>query len=152
MWLAKNTEIEVTNLGNGKTKFMSSTQGNGRDNPRDPKALTVQQKNRAVTLEFKDFDELKVTLGATAGKHARYFMYVFRPSLICAKTVGKVDGSEDEVVKVDPSKATTLPPTTSKPPAKDCLMTVPVVNYCVPKAWKFGDEGRDAPEAEGWAG
>lgn len=140
MWLTKNTEIQVSTVGSGKTKFMSSVKGSGSDNPKDPLALTVQQKNRAVTVEFKDFSELKVTLGCTPGRHARYFMFVIRPTLLCAKTVGSVDKGGDEVVTVT---TTTGAPTAAPAPAgkevakKDCLATIPLINFCVPKAWAF---------------
>lgn len=139
VWLTKNTEIQVTELPDGKTKFMSSEAGNGGDNPKDPLALTMQQKNRAVTIEFKDFDELKVTLGCTNGRYARYFMFVARPSLLCAQTVGPVDAGEDEVEVVG---TTTAAPngrggTTSSAPERDCWFTVPLINFCAPKAWKF---------------
>eukprot|EP00411_Alexandrium_monilatum_P047522 CAMPEP_0175461424 /NCGR_PEP_ID=MMETSP0095-20121207/68153_1 /TAXON_ID=311494 /ORGANISM="Alexandrium monilatum, Strain CCMP3105" /LENGTH=224 /DNA_ID=CAMNT_0016762477 /DNA_START=53 /DNA_END=728 /DNA_ORIENTATION=- len=122
-------------------KFMSSMPGSGSDNPRDPLALTVQQKNRAVTIEFDDFSELNVTLGCTSGRYARYFMFVARPSLLCARTVGG-SKADTEVITVE---TTTVAPsdirgaTTAAPEEDDCLVQVPVIKFCIfKKAWKFG--------------
>lgn len=133
VWLTKNTEVEVTELATGEKQFMSSQHGSGVDNPKDPLALTVQQKNRAVTMEFENFSELHITMGATAGSYARYFMYVARPSLLCAQTVDPADNGEDEPVTVE---ETTPAPTTvvsTTPEPQNCLFMVPIINFCVPK-------------------
>jgi len=143
VWLTKNTEIQVTDLPGGYKKFMSSQPGSGADNPKDPLALTVQQKNRAVTVEFQDFSELKVIFGNTAGQYARYYMFVARPSLICARTTdaasGMDHGMDGQLVALEhttpPPGAATPPPAFT--PAPKCWFTVPVVNYCVPEAWCF---------------
>mmetsp|Transcript_51177 Transcript_51177/g.118951 ORF Transcript_51177/g.118951 Transcript_51177/m.118951 type:complete len:350 (+) Transcript_51177:71-1120(+) len=136
VWLTKNSELQQIHE-NGKTKFMSSTMGNGRDNPKDPTALTVQQKNRAVTLEFENFQELNITLGCTPGNYARYFMFVARPSLLCAQTVGSAENGEDKAIsQVDTTVAPTVAPTTLAPipDSQNCLFTI--VTWCFPKFWE----------------
>jgi len=125
LWLTKNTEIVQTEV-DGKTRFTSSQPGSGADNPKDPTALTVQQKNRAVSLEYKDFAELKFTMGCGTGRYARYFMFVLRPSLVCATTMGDVAAGEDDVISVI---ETTLAPSTAvttAAPEKDYWFIVPL--------------------------
>jgi hypothetical protein len=84
-YLSNETEVNVTTDGD-LTVFTATTEGTGDDNPSDPTVLTVQQKNRAVTLEFEDTKSIDFEIGATAGATGRVFSFVFRPSLLCAKT------------------------------------------------------------------
>merc|ERR1712194_821926 len=73
-------------------QFTASTEGTGADNPSDPTELTIQQKDRAVTVEFADAKVIEFEIGASAGMTGRVFSFVFRPSLLCAKTK-MTDGS-----------------------------------------------------------
>lgn len=98
-FLTNQTEVNVTNESKGVTAFSSSARGDGSDNPNSPTSLTVEQKHRAVTIEFQDSEEVKVTLGCTAGKHQTYFIFAAVPSLLCATTIGPVaDKGEDAAV------------------------------------------------------
>merc|ERR1712176_1480592 len=64
----------------------ATTEGTGEDNPKDPTELTEQQKDRAVTVEFENVKHFDFEIGASKGKTDRVFSFVFRPSLLCAKT------------------------------------------------------------------
>lgn len=90
--LAKNTEVERVQHLDGSTTFQATTKGTFQDNPVDPLLLTQQQKNRAVTLTYKDAAEVSVVIGSSGGgtSPARAFQFVAHPVLECAKTVGKV--------------------------------------------------------------
>lgn len=77
---------DVIKLGGGFTGFYATLEGTGDDNPSDPLLLTKQQKDRAVTIEFADVTKFDFEIGASPGKTARVFSFVFRPSLLCAKT------------------------------------------------------------------
>uniref|UniRef100_A0A7S4W516 PDZ domain-containing protein n=1 Tax=Alexandrium monilatum TaxID=311494 RepID=A0A7S4W516_9DINO len=85
--LTKETEVKVSELGNGHTKFEASTFGTGDDNPTDPLALTQQQKNRAITVLYDNAREVEFRIGAGAGSGPRFFTFVSRPSLFCAVTL-----------------------------------------------------------------
>mmetsp|Transcript_87202 Transcript_87202/g.241831 ORF Transcript_87202/g.241831 Transcript_87202/m.241831 type:complete len:351 (-) Transcript_87202:70-1122(-) len=115
-FLTSHTEIEVTPEGD-EIKFLSSTRGDGSDNPESPVSLTPQQRNRAVTIEFLDFEEINVTLGCTAGKHSTYFIFAAMPSLLCAQVVGPMADTEDAVMSFkNPSSVvhTIATPSTTK--------------------------------------
>lgn len=49
-YMTETSELAVSDLGDGRYQYRSTTHGTGRDNPRDPEELTEQQKNRATTL------------------------------------------------------------------------------------------------------
>uniref|UniRef100_A0A7S4SQ79 Uncharacterized protein n=1 Tax=Alexandrium monilatum TaxID=311494 RepID=A0A7S4SQ79_9DINO len=85
--LTDNTEVKVSELDDGATKFEASTFGDGHDNPTDPMFLTHQQKNRAVTAFYRNVKEVSFRIGAGAGVGPRFFTFVGRPSLLCAVTV-----------------------------------------------------------------
>jgi len=84
-YLSNETEVVVAE-GDNYTSFTATKEGTGADNPSDPTELTVEQKNRAVTIEFEDTAAFNFEVGASAGKTGRVFSFVFRPSLLCAKT------------------------------------------------------------------
>jgi len=70
----------------GATKFEATAEGTGDDNPEIPYELTPLQKNKVVSLEFKDQNEVIFELGASPGQTARVFQFVVRPILRCAYT------------------------------------------------------------------
>lgn len=84
-YISNETEVDVK-VRDNFTWFTATTEGTGEDNPSDPTELTVQQKNRAVTVEFQDTDSFTFEVGASPGMTGRVFSFVFRPSLLCAKT------------------------------------------------------------------
>mmetsp|Transcript_45366 Transcript_45366/g.96943 ORF Transcript_45366/g.96943 Transcript_45366/m.96943 type:complete len:388 (-) Transcript_45366:55-1218(-) len=112
------SELKETRFGPGHSQFNASTEGSGSDNPDDPSILTAQQKNRAVTFEFDNFHQAKVTIGSSAGNLPRWFLFVSRPSLLCATLKGAPD-ADNVVVEHGKSHtsqkpATTLQATTTK--------------------------------------
>lgn len=112
-YVTNETEINVTTEGDF-TVFTATKEGTGEDNPKTPTELTVQQKNRAVTLEFEDLTEFKFAVGVTPGKTGRVFSFVFRPSLLCAKTkIGSdlfpATGADAPLVPVEGGAQTQFP-------------------------------------------
>lgn len=91
----EGTEVKQVQNSDGTTTFRASTEGSFVDNPVDPLLLTQQQKNRAVTLSFKDTEEISLILGSTAGNSSffRGFTFVGQPALRCAKTLPEKDRS-----------------------------------------------------------
>lgn len=86
VWLSNETELTQTDNDDGSSTFTATVEGSGTDNPTNPLALTPLQKNRAVTFEFEDLDEVPFTFGASSGHTTRVFMFAIRPSLLCAYT------------------------------------------------------------------
>jgi len=84
--LTEHSELTRTNTSDGSMTFTASKEGNGDDGPEDPLMLTIQQKNRALTLEWANFTEFDLEFGCSDGWHTRYFTFVARPSLWCAQT------------------------------------------------------------------
>jgi len=85
-YVTNETELEITPEPDGSTKFTATVEGTGDDNPTNPVELTVQQKNRAVSFEIEDADEVVLEVGATDGSAARVFQFVVKPILRCAYT------------------------------------------------------------------
>jgi len=85
--LTTTTEVVRHVLPGGKTVFKASTYGTVDDNPSDPEFMTQRQKDRAVSLLFSNFQESTITLGSTKGSAPSFFLFVARPSLLCAVTV-----------------------------------------------------------------
>lgn len=112
--------------------YTAETDGTGSDNPTDPLLLTVEQKQKAVTILYEDTSEFEIEVGSTGhirGNSPRGFIFVFRPSLKCSKTA---DG-EVEVVTVDKktttSTTTTTPTTTTE---KKCeTFKIPIIDMCM---------------------
>lgn len=140
-FLTKNTLLEVSEGDDGYVAFKATANGNSADNPQDPLFLTTEQKNKAVTVRYKDVDKFEVELGSEgyAGNY-RGFIFVLRPSLLCAKTS---DGEDPQVVTETLGTTTTptavgvveVEETTTKRKEKRCLFTVPIINWCIPKFW-----------------
>jgi len=99
------SEVVETLLPDGRVQFKGSKPGTAGDNPANPSILTNEQKNRAVTFEFIDFTEMEVTFGTLAGTGGRTFLFVGRPSLLCAATQGT--GDEDNQVVTVPAPTLT---------------------------------------------
>jgi len=129
--------VNITkNEAEGSVTFAATKDGTGADNPQDPLALSTEQKHKAVTVQYLDTDSVEAEVGSTGhlvGTTPRGFIFVFRPSLLCAKTT---DGS----VKIDDTDlatttVTTTVTTTTVGETKNCLFTVPFINWCFPKFW-----------------
>lgn len=120
----------------GFYKFMAEEVGDHTDNPSDPLLLTVSQKSKAVTATYTETSKFVVEMGSTGNNTAgnRGYIFVFRPSLKCAKTVG--GGDDPGVDEKTPETPTTTPPVDpEEPEERNCLFIVPFFNWCFPKFW-----------------
>merc|ERR1712129_586994 len=100
--------VDVSEGTDGYVTFKATKEGTGVDNPQNPLMLTTEQKNKAVTVRYINTGNFEAELGSTGeGGNYRGFFFVFRPSLLCAKTT---DGKDPDIV---PSDTTTTPTTTS---------------------------------------
>jgi hypothetical protein len=63
--LTDNTELTEEDLGGGRMKYCSSTEGVGSDNPLSPVGLTDQQRARSISMIFADSDHfvMEYTVG-----------------------------------------------------------------------------------------
>jgi len=77
-----NTEVEVMTSA-GKTRFSSTTFGTIQDNPKNPLALTLQQKARSVTFKFPAAQSFDMTFTAAKGFSGRNFMFTGPSLLVC---------------------------------------------------------------------
>merc|ERR1719362_1700263 len=82
------TEIREEDAVDGRTRFSATIPGSAADNPKDPNLLTVQQRNRVVTLTFTDTTGMEATLGCSTGLTDCDFMFAIEPSLLCSKVPG----------------------------------------------------------------
>lgn len=64
-YLTDATEITETVLVDGRSQYVSSTHGIIEDNPKNPRALTEQQKNRAVTFLYTKFSSFEATFASS---------------------------------------------------------------------------------------
>jgi len=87
-YVYKDTQIKVTDDGEGKTKFSASKVGTGADNPEESEALEPVAKSKGVTLSYLQRSSADFTIGAEGGGDAdlRGFLFTLRPSMLCAKT------------------------------------------------------------------
>merc|ERR1711933_440593 len=81
--LTNTTEIAIQTLLHG-VKFTATAPGNATDNPNDPTALTGVQRNRAVTVFYKEKDTFKITFQVLTAALPRIFFLDGQPSLFCA--------------------------------------------------------------------
>jgi len=65
-YLSDATEIKESVLKDGRVQFKSSTHGIIEDNPKDPKGLTDQQANRAVTFLYTDTSSFEATFASSS--------------------------------------------------------------------------------------
>lgn len=137
--LAKSTLIKkIENSTDGSITYKATKEGGPENNPDDPLKLTVEQKQLAVTIKYKDTDKFSAVLGSLgAGKKSwRGFIFVFRPTLKCAR----VDGNDPGIIETGPTTTTTQPTTTTVATTttekkKNCLFIVPYFEWCFPKFW-----------------
>jgi hypothetical protein len=132
----KGSFVDISEGTDGYVTFKATVAGTGSDNPKDPLLLTTKQKHKAVTVRYLNTGSFEAELGSTTGGEGgwRGFLFVFRPSLLCAKTA---DGEEDPVIeeeKKPTTTTTTLPETTTTTvEEKKCWFTIPIINFCFPK-------------------
>jgi len=139
-FLTQNPLVIASEGDDGYITFKATKNGNSDDNPQDPLFLTVEQKNKAVTIRYHDVDKFEVELGSEgyvgAGRPYRGFIFVFRPSLLCSKTS---DGQDPTIVPGKPETTTSVvvdeETTTTTVQERNCLFIIPIVNWCFPKFW-----------------
>jgi hypothetical protein len=103
-YLADNTElveVESPNLTTtfGGTVWISSTPGNGADNPTNPMHLTLQQAKRTVTLAFDNVSSIDTLYGLTenSGCIGRNLMFSFKTSLVPPDCETCVEGNDGDL-------------------------------------------------------
>jgi len=111
--LMSHTEIREEEITDGLTRFSASTLGTAVDNPLDATLLTVQQRNRAISLTFTETFGVEATLGCSAGSTDCDFLFLAEPSLLCTLTVGGGDGDNIPVHEAKTTTTTTLTSTTT---------------------------------------
>jgi len=62
-----DTELDIKEDSQGRTIFRSTVYGTGRDNPSDPHNMTPQQRSRAITFQYTDASEFKITYDLSPG-------------------------------------------------------------------------------------
>jgi len=82
-FVSEETELQISEAGDGRTNFSATTYGVGGDNPKDPLNLTAVQSNRAVTFLFKKTSKFAVTfnVGSANFPHGRHFLFAGRSSV-----------------------------------------------------------------------
>jgi hypothetical protein len=93
-YVEEDTEVNVTKMEDGSTRFGATKQGWGKDNPTESEALETNMKNKAVTLSYLDRASAEFEIGASEGEIFRGFNFVLRPSIVCAKTI--INGKEED--------------------------------------------------------
>lgn len=117
-------------------KFLATSVGTADDNPSDPLLLTVKQKQKAVTVKYFDTHKFEVQFGSDgANDQHRWFQFVLRPSLLCAKTQDGGDVDLHESPTTTKTTTTAAITSTAEGEKRNCLFVVPVVNWCFPKFW-----------------
>lgn len=64
-FLTERSLVEVTELGAGKYQYASSRRGTGKDNPKDPMAMTQRQKDMSVSFLFHNRTGFDATFKVT---------------------------------------------------------------------------------------
>jgi hypothetical protein len=80
-WLMATSELVTTTNDEGLT-FTSTVAGVNGDNPTSPENLSLEQRDRAVTVQFDGVDEYVITFSAIGeGNGGRNFMFAGHSSL-----------------------------------------------------------------------
>jgi len=132
-YVEEDTEVNVTKMEDGVSRFGATKKGTGDDNPKESEALAPLMKNKAVTLSYLNREHAEFTIGAEEGKTFRGFSFVLRPSLVCAKT--KINGKEE-----DPGAPGIKPPLMDgSTPATG--MAVPNIQVVIPEVLQKASNG-----------
>lgn len=148
--VTQNTLVKASEEGDGSVTFTATIPGGAIDNPKDAFLLTSEQKNKAVTLEFRDASEFQIELGSKDivdfhQRTHRAFRFVPQPTLLCAKTQGddttggiKVDSEPtDTTTTAMTFKTSTVGPMTSTVgPQSGSTVTSTMVSGTVTQAEK----------------
>jgi len=126
---------------NGLTRFSATTAGTTVDNPKDPNLLTIQQRNRVVTLTFTDTSGMEATLGCSVGSTDCDFMFAVEPSLLCSKLPGGGSGKPPVVVTATTTTSTATTTTVTQG-EQFCVIQIEAFNLyliCYPENqwWMF---------------
>jgi len=133
-FLTENSQIKVGKGDDGYVTFNATRPGTASDNPKNPLELSIEQKDKAVTIKYTDVHMFDVEFGAAGENHQhRWFNFVLRPSLLCARTVGP--GPTPVVTGGPTATTTTVEPPTTTTEERKCLFVIPIINFCIPKFW-----------------
>lgn len=64
-FLTERSLVEVTQLGDTSYQYMSTRRGTGKDNPKDPMAMTQRQRDMSVSFLFHNKTGFEATFGVT---------------------------------------------------------------------------------------
>jgi len=121
-----HTEIQEEEIIDGLTRFSATTVGTVADNPRDASLLTVQQRNRAISMTFTETFGVEATLGCSAGITDCDFLFLAEPSLLCAMTLGG-DGDDTPVHETKTTTRTTTTMTSTSAKIQYCVIDIDVL-------------------------
>lgn len=65
-FLTERSLVEVTELGGDSYQYKSSRRGTGKDNPKDPMAMTQRQRDMSVSFLFHNKTSFEATFAVTA--------------------------------------------------------------------------------------
>merc|ERR1712008_161223 len=114
MTVMSHSEVKCTKDGD-LTRFAGTCPGTEQDEPANPAALTLMQKNRAVTLGYNRAQMAELTFGTTAASDSdSRFLFVAKPALLCAALGVNPEADNIPVISGLPTQTTTTPrsPTT----------------------------------------
>jgi hypothetical protein len=89
-YVANGTQLNITGNDDGSTTFHATQIGTGADNPEESEGLTPVSKSKGVTLQYQFRNATEFTLGTEEGNSKRGFLFILRPSMLCAETI--IDG------------------------------------------------------------
>jgi len=107
MTLMSHTEVKCTKHGD-VTRFSGTCPGTEGDEPANPAALTLTQKNRAVTLGYDRVQTAELTVGTTVASDTdNRFLFVAKPALLCAAMGINPEADNIPVITGLPTQTTT---------------------------------------------
>lgn len=108
MTVMSQTEVESTKSGD-LTRCKGTHEGTDEEEPVNPAALTLTQKNRAVTFGYNRAKMAELTLGSDFDTR---FVFVAKPALLCAAIGVSPEASDIPVISGLPTQTTTTGETT----------------------------------------
>jgi len=123
-FLTKGTVLDASEGADGYLTFKGTQEEGGLLDLPHARALTVHQKNKAVTIRYNDVDNFDVEMGTLVGNG---LSKDHRPSLFAFRALLNCDAEDGAIV----------PGVTAKNVSdKNCLFTIPLVDWCFPKFWE----------------
>lgn len=126
--LTQETQILEEMAPAGRTRFSTTAVGTVDDNPQDPNLLTVEQKNRVVTLEFQDTSKIEAKFACSVGTMDCDFMFAASPSLLCSFTPFGPP-PKPPVTHTATTTMTTTQTVTTLEPEQFCVIDIRALNF-----------------------